>query len=58
MGSAISGLIGIQVSNSWFLGYGYDQETTRISNFNKGSHEVFLRYEIFNPKRVMSPRFF
>lgn len=58
MGSAISGLIGIQVSNSWFLGYGYDQETTRISNFNKGSHEVFIRYEIFNPKRVMSPRFF
>ncbi len=58
MGSAISGLIGFQISSSWFLGYGYDQETTRLSHFNKGSHEVFLRYEIFKPSRVVSPRFF
>jgi len=58
MSSAVSGLIGFQVSNSWFLGYGYDLETTRLSNFNKGSHEVFLRYEIFKPNRIVSPRFF
>lgn len=56
--SAVSGLIGFQISNNWFLGYGYDQETTQLSNFNKGSHEVFLRYEISKPSRVISPRFF
>lgn len=58
MGSTISGLIGFQISSSWFLGYGYDLETTKLSNFNKGSHEVFLRFEIFKPKGIYSPRFF
>jgi len=47
------------VSDSWFIGYGYDLETTRLSNYNSGSHEIFLRYELFNKyDRIVSPRFF
>ena len=56
--SAVSALVGFQFSNSWFLGYGYDLETTKLSNYNSGSHEIFLRYEIFKNTRISTPRFF
>lgn len=52
-------LAGFQVSDNWFIGYAYDMETTKLNNYNSGSHEFFLRYE-FNKKseRVINPRFF
>ena len=56
--SAVSALVGFQFSNSWFLGYGYDLETTKLSNYNSGSHEIFLRYEIFKNTKISTPRFF
>lgn len=56
--AAVSALVGFQISKSWFLGYGYDLETTKLSNYNTGSHELFLRYEIFKNTRIVSPRFF
>lgn len=57
--ASLSALAGFQINNSMFIGYGYDLETTRISNYNSGSHEIFLRYELFsNHKRILSPRFF
>lgn len=57
--AAVSAMVGFQVSDSWFIGYGYDLETTRLSNYNSGSHEIFLRYELFNKyDRIVSPRFF
>ncbi|WP_339921579.1 type IX secretion system membrane protein PorP/SprF [uncultured Flavobacterium sp.] len=57
--AAVSAMVGFQASDSWFIGYGYDLETTRLSNYNSGSHEIFLRYELFNKyDRIVSPRFF
>jgi type IX secretion system PorP/SprF family membrane protein len=57
--AAVSAMVGFQASDSWFIGYGYDLETTRLSNYNSGSHEIFLRYELFNKYgRIVSPRFF
>lgn len=57
--AAISGLAGFQVTDNWFIGYSYDTETTRLANYNSGSHEFFLRYEFKNKsERVVSPRFF
>ena len=56
--AAVSGLIGFQISKSWFVGYGYDTETTHLSNYNSGSHEIFLRYEVSIINRITSPRFF
>lgn len=58
LNSAVSGLVGFQISNNWFIGYGYDMETTKLSNYNSGSHEIFLRYELFKNTRISSPRFF
>ncbi|BCY29069.1 PorP/SprF family type IX secretion system membrane protein [Flavobacterium okayamense] len=56
--SAISGLVGFQISPAIFAGYGYDMETSNLSNYNSGSHEIFLRFEIFSNNRVADPRFF
>lgn len=56
--SAVSGLVGFQISPSIFAGYGYDMETSKLSNYNSGSHEIFLRFEIFSNNRVADPRFF
>jgi type IX secretion system PorP/SprF family membrane protein len=57
--AAFSALAGFQISDSWFIGYGYDMEVTKLANYNSGSHEIFLRYELFkNYDKVVSPRFF
>jgi len=57
--AAVSFMAGFQISQGLFLGYGYDLETTRLRNYNSGSHEIFLRYEFFNNKnKIISPRFF
>jgi hypothetical protein len=57
--AAVSALAGFQVSNGLFIGYGYDLETTKLRNYNSGSHEVFLRFELFNKySKMVSPRFF
>jgi type IX secretion system PorP/SprF family membrane protein len=57
--AAVSAMAGFQVSDSWFIGYGYDLETTQLANYNSGSHEIFLRFEMFNKyDKIISPRFF
>lgn len=56
--AAVSALAGFQISDSWFIGYGYDLETTKLARYNSGSHEIFLRYELFNRTRITAPRFF
>lgn len=57
--AAVSVMAGFQATDGIFIGYGYDLETTKLSNYNSGSHEVFLRFELFNKfNKVTSPRFF
>lgn len=57
--AAVSVMAGFQASESLYIGYGYDLETTRLQNYNSGSHEIFLRYEFFSREnRIVSPRFF
>ena len=57
--AALSGLVGFQVTDGLMIGFAYDRETTELQQYNDGSYEVFLRYEIFkNPKQLISPRFF
>ncbi len=58
LNAAVSALAGFQISDSWFIGYGYDLETTKLIRYSSGSHEIFLRYEIFKSKKITSPRFF
>ena len=57
--ATFSGLAGFQISDSWFVGYAYDLEKTRLANYSNGSHEIFLRFELRNSgNRVVAPRFF
>ncbi|RTY94927.1 type IX secretion system membrane protein PorP/SprF [Flavobacterium sp. GT3R68] len=57
--AAVSAMVGFQVTDGLFIGYGYDLETTKLENYNSGSHEIFLRYELFNNyDKIVSPRFF
>lgn len=56
---AVSGLAGFQINESLFIGYSYDAETTKLKNYNSGSHEFLLRFELFNhQKKTNTPRFF
>jgi len=57
--AAVSALAGFQVTDGLFIGYSYDMETTQLRRYNSGSHEVFLRFELFNKvSKMVSPRFF
>src|SRR5690606_39616071 len=57
--AAMSALVGFQASESIFIGFAYDYQTTDIEAYSDGSYEVMLRFELFNrPERVLTPRFF
>lgn len=56
--AAISALLGFQISQDLMIGYAYDHDTTELSNYDFGSHEIFLRFEIAKKQRLKTPRFF
>ena len=57
--ASVSAMAGFQITDGLYLGYAYDRETTRLANYNSGSHEIFLRFEFLNKySRITSPRFF
>ena len=57
--AAFSAMTGFQISEGIFVGYGYDKETTNLANYNSGSHEIFLRFELSKTyNKITSPRFF
>jgi len=56
---SVSGLIGLQVSPKLMIGYAYDFTTTELQDFNSGTHEIMLRFELRSKeKQLKSPRFF
>lgn len=59
--AAVSAMAGFQVSDSMMIGFAYDRETTELgrTEFNDGSYEVMLRFELFRKyNRMLTPRFF
>lgn len=57
--AAWSAMAGYQVNESLFIGYGYDYNASGFHKYNSGSHELFVRYELFKKfRRINSPRFF
>jgi len=57
--ASISAIAGFQITDGLYMGYGYDRETTKLNNYNSGSHEIFLRYEFFKKNgKMTTPRFF
>lgn len=55
---SVSALAGFQITPGMFVGYSYDMTTTGLSNYNSGSHELTLRFEVKRIGRILSPRFF
>lgn len=55
---SISGLAGFQINEGVFIGYAYDLTTTGLNNYNSGSHEIMLRFELFQRGKILTPRFF
>ncbi|MGY8916065.1 MAG: type IX secretion system membrane protein PorP/SprF, partial [Flavobacteriales bacterium] len=59
--AAVSALAGFQITDQFMVGLAYDRETTDLggTQFNDGSFEVFLRFELVKSyRRLVSPRFF
>ena len=59
--AAVSALAGFQLTDQLMLGIAYDREITELgaTQFNDGSFEVFLRFELLRRfQRTVSPRFF
>lgn len=57
--STVSALLGFQVNENIMIGYSYDYDTTELGNYNHGSHEVFIRFELgTRVSNKVNPRFF
>lgn len=57
--AAVSALAGFQITDQLMIGYAYDYDTTSLGNYNSGSHEIFLRFELGTRlKAKVNPRFF
>jgi type IX secretion system PorP/SprF family membrane protein len=57
--AAFSGMAGFQINDHIMVGYAYDYDTTELINYNSGSHEIFLRFELGTKLRAkVNPRFF
>ncbi|MDB4300962.1 type IX secretion system membrane protein PorP/SprF [Flavobacteriaceae bacterium] len=55
---SLSGLTGLQVNKTLFIGYAYDYNTSMGYNYTGGTHEVMLRFELQQINKILSPRFF
>ena len=56
--AAISSLVAFNVRKNLLIGYAYDYNTNDLGNYNAGSHEIFLRFELEAHKLKVNPRFF
>lgn len=55
----ISAMAEFQVTPQIRVGYAYDRSTTKLVQYNSGSHEIMLRYEFgFTKGKIISPRYF
>ncbi|SHM75461.1 PorP/SprF family type IX secretion system membrane protein [Flavobacterium chilense] len=56
---SVSALASIQITPQILIGYAYDYTTTELQNYNSGTHEIMLRFELVSRKNgLKSPRFF
>jgi len=59
LSDSVSGLVSFLVSQNLRIGYAYDYTLTNLGDFNSGSHEAFLQWDVdLSRDDVVSPRFF
>ena len=54
---SVSAMVGFQITSGIRAGYAYDYTLSNLGNYNSGSHEIILLFDILNNK-LKSPRFF
>ena len=62
VGAAVVGMVGVDILNGVKVGYSYDFDTSALSNFSKGSHEIMIGYSFTvgvdkTPQKYKSIRF-
>ncbi len=55
---SVSAIISLFVQPNFRIGYAYDYTTSNLGDYNSGSHEIMLHYNIDNSRQGKSPRFF
>lgn len=55
---SVSGMVNFNISNTTRIGYAYDYTLSNLGDYNSGSHEVFVLFNISNSRAGLSPRFF
>jgi len=56
---SVSAILGYRISPQINVGYAYDYTTSGLTDYNSGSHEIFIRFQfISNIGGIKSPRFF
>jgi type IX secretion system PorP/SprF family membrane protein len=57
---AVLGMLELKLNHQFRLGYAYDYNISKLVNYNSGTHEVMLRYELGGQqgKKIVSPRYF
>lgn len=59
LGNSFGAMMQAEVSDQLKIGYAYDLTTTRLGEYNNGTHEVMLTFDFsFGQGRVRSPRYF
>ena len=55
----VTGMFGIKLTDSFYIGYSYDRTISSLSGYNEGSNEILLKFTIPNKIRtIKSPRFY
>jgi hypothetical protein len=53
---SFAGMVGFNISNTVNLGYSYDNSTTSLATYNRGSHELVLGFILGNKYDDGCPR--
>lgn len=58
-GDAIVGMVEVFPTKQLTIGYAYDYTLSDLTKYSKGSHEIMLKFELFNSRsKIKSPRYF
>lgn len=58
-GDAVVGMVEYQINHQMRIGYAYDMTTSKLRNYNSGSHEIMLGIDLGHDLiKIKSPRYF
>ena len=59
LSSSYGAMTSYQISDAILAGVSYDRDSSELRNYNNGTFEIFLRFELFRKyKKMYTPRFF